>query len=80
MSKFKLHRRISGNGRIAVGGTMVLLLILVAVFGPIVAGSSLYSFDLAARLSASSARHLLGCDDFGRICDDVHPVGCGHGA
>jgi peptide/nickel transport system permease protein len=45
---------------------MVAILVAVALLAPAFAGKSLYSFDLSARLSASSARHLLGCDDFGR--------------
>jgi peptide/nickel transport system permease protein len=65
MSEKRLTRALRYR-RIVIGGGMVAFLVVVSLLAPFVAGKSLYSFDLSARLSASSARHILGCDDFGR--------------
>lgn len=50
----------------AFGGAVVLLLVAVAVVGPVLAPYDPLRLDLPAKLSGPSASHLLGADEFGR--------------
>jgi peptide/nickel transport system permease protein len=50
----------------AFGGTVVLLLVALAVFGPFLAPYDPLRLDLPAKLSGPTANHLLGADEFGR--------------
>jgi len=49
-----------------LGGTIVALLIAVAVFGPYLAPYDPLALDLKARLQGPSTAHWLGADEFGR--------------
>ena len=48
------------------GGTVMLLLLALALFGPLIAPYDPLVLDLPARLAGPSAAHLLGGDEFGR--------------
>lgn len=50
----------------AFGGTVVLLLLALAVAGPLFAPYDPLKLDLPAKLSGPTAKHLLGADEFGR--------------
>jgi peptide/nickel transport system permease protein len=70
------HRRASGVIRFirslcgtpsgAVATSVVALLLLVAVVGPLIAPDPYAAQDIAARLQGPSLHHLLGTDDLGR--------------
>jgi peptide/nickel transport system permease protein len=49
-----------------IGCTIILLLILVALFAPLIAPYSPTKIDVPNRLTGPSARHLFGADDIGR--------------
>ncbi|MGG7101943.1 ABC transporter permease [Rhodococcus sp. 24CO] len=49
-----------------VAGIFILLLVIMAVFAPILAPHDPYVQDLVNRLQPPSANHLLGTDDYGR--------------
>ena len=49
-----------------VAGIFILLLVIMAVFAPILAPHDPYVQDLVNRLQPPSADHLLGTDDYGR--------------
>jgi len=59
----RLPRR-SANA--VVGGFIVGLLVLLALFGPQIAPHNPMGLDLMAKLQLPSSAHLLGTDDFGR--------------
>ncbi|MFK4259585.1 ABC transporter permease [Agrobacterium tumefaciens] len=50
----------------AIGCLLVAILIICALFGPLVAPYDPLKLDLMARMQGPSARHLLGTDEFGR--------------
>lgn len=54
------------NPRLLVGGTLIVLLILAALFAPLVAPYSPIQVDTSRALQAPSFAHLLGTDDLGR--------------
>src|SRR5688500_1669465 len=56
-------RRMGTNG--LTGGLLLALLILIAVFGPLLAGNPL-KMDIPHRLQLPSADHPMGTDEFGR--------------
>lgn len=56
------RRRVS----LIVGGTIVALVAVTAVFAPLVTGHDPEAMDMANRLAAPNADHLLGTDNFGR--------------
>jgi peptide/nickel transport system permease protein len=60
----RLFRRLGASG--TVGLVLVLLLVLAAVFAPLVAPYDPLEVDLDARLAAPDAAHLLGTDQAGR--------------
>ncbi|MBI4596218.1 MAG: ABC transporter permease [Candidatus Tectomicrobia bacterium] len=49
-----------------MGGVMVLILVIMAIFAPLIAPYSPNEIKSADRLLAPSSRHLLGTDNFGR--------------
>jgi peptide/nickel transport system permease protein len=49
-----------------LGGGLVLLLLLVAAFGPALTSADPFAMNVRARLQAPSAEHWLGTDEFGR--------------
>ncbi|MBU2511560.1 ABC transporter permease [bacterium] len=54
------------NKRLVIGSILILLILIVTIFGPILAKESLFALDFNARLAKPSWDHPLGCDDFGR--------------
>ncbi|MDX6751184.1 ABC transporter permease [Geminicoccaceae bacterium 1502E] len=48
------------------GGGMLVLVVLVAVFGPALSPHAFDAMDITQRLQPPSAAHLLGTDEFGR--------------
>ena len=60
-------RRLAVNNKLAVfSAGLILVFILLAVFAPLITPYGMEEMDLMARLSAPSARHLLGTDELGR--------------
>ena len=49
-----------------MAGAFVLLLVVMAVFAPLLAPYDPYAQDLLARLQPPSSAHWLGTDDYGR--------------
>ena len=49
-----------------IGGAIVLLLVLAAVFAPLLAPYDPYAIDVKARLQPPNPAHLFGTDDLGR--------------
>jgi peptide/nickel transport system permease protein len=67
VSEFKRFRRVFlSRGLVVFGLIVILILILVAVFAPLLAPYDPYEFDLAHTLSQPSKAHLLGTDTLGR--------------
>lgn len=54
------------NPRIVVGGALIVLLLLAAVFAPVIAPYSPIQVDTAHTLEPPSLAHLFGTDDLGR--------------
>lgn len=57
------------------GGTVVVLLALLALFGPFIAPYDPLKLDLPARMSGFTAQHWLGADEFGRDVESRLIVG-----
>ena len=67
ISKRKLLlRRVWSNRMAMVGGTLLLLILLMALFAPLLTHNDPLAMDVANRLKAPSAVHLFGTDEFGR--------------
>jgi len=58
--------RLRGNPPALAGAVMLVLLILVAIFAPLIATHDIFAQDLMTRLQPPSAQHWLGTDDLGR--------------
>jgi peptide/nickel transport system permease protein len=54
------------NKTASVGGVLAVLIVLVAVFAPLLSPYDPLAQDAVARLAGSSGAHWLGTDDFGR--------------
>ncbi len=54
------------NRTASVGGVLAVLIVLVAIFAPLLSPYDPLAQDASARLAGSSAAHWLGTDDFGR--------------
>src|SRR5690242_7079338 len=54
------------NPRLAIGGALVVLLVLVAIFAPLLTRFDPTLGDVSDSLQAPSATHWLGTDDQGR--------------
>ncbi len=61
-----LARAFLRNPLALFGAALIVLFILCALFGPLVAPRDPASIELAARLQAPSAHHLFGTDELGR--------------
>lgn len=59
-------RRIKRNRMLVSGGVIIVMVIALAVFGPMLARHSPIDMDFVSILSRPSATHLFGTDDFGR--------------
>ena len=59
-------RRILKRRSIVFGGSIVLLMLLVAIFAPLIAPHDPLSMDIPNLLSPPSFSHLFGTDDYGR--------------
>ena len=55
-----------GRGLVVFGMIIVLLFVLIAVFGPLIAPYSPVKIDVAHKLESPSVQHWLGTDNFGR--------------
>lgn len=64
--KEKLRRLARNNKPAVVSAVLILLIILAAVFAPLVAPYGYAEQDLVNRLKAPSAAHILGTDELGR--------------
>jgi peptide/nickel transport system permease protein len=62
----RFTRVFFGRGLVIFGFIVILLLILTAIFAPLVAPYNPYSPDLANNLASPSAQHWLGTDSLGR--------------
>jgi len=61
-----LRRRLAHLGPSGVvGGTLLVVLILIAIIGPMVAGNPM-RMDIPSRLQSPSLAHPMGTDEFGR--------------
>lgn len=59
-------RRLFGTRQVLLGGTVVLLLALLAIFAPLLAPFPPDQIGVARRLAAPGPGHWLGTDEFGR--------------
>ncbi|ODT65897.1 MAG: diguanylate cyclase [Pelagibacterium sp. SCN 63-23] len=56
----------SRNANVVIGGAMIGLIVILAVFAPWIAGADPYAINLTNLLQAPSAEHPFGTDDNGR--------------
>lgn len=61
-----LFRRITSNGMVLTGGILIMLMVLVAIVGPLLVPVSPTAVSPGDRLQAPSAEHWLGTDNYGR--------------
>ncbi len=54
------------NLSLAIGGTIVVVVLLYVLFGPLVSGYEVEQMDMRNRLQLPSSAHWLGTDNFGR--------------
>jgi peptide/nickel transport system permease protein len=59
-------RALRSNPSVMFGGTVILVVTLLAVFAPWVANHDIFAQDLSIRLQKPSAIHWLGTDELGR--------------
>ncbi|WP_342236226.1 nickel transporter permease [Inquilinus sp. OTU3971] len=58
--------RLVGNPPALLGLVILLVVVVMAVFAPLIATHDIYAQDLSTRLRPPSAAHLLGTDELGR--------------
>lgn len=58
--------RLMGNPPALLGLSILLVIIVMAVFAPLIATHDIYAQDLTIRLQPPSAAHILGTDELGR--------------
>jgi len=58
--------RLVGNPPALLGLVILLVILVMAVFAPLIATHDIYAQDLAIRLQPPSAAHILGTDELGR--------------
>lgn len=66
LGRIRVARSRPGATKIAIGGAMVGLMIVAAVFAPLIAPYDPNQQDLAVALEPPSLSHLFGTDQFGR--------------
>jgi len=59
-------RRLLGSRMIVLGGALITLLVLIAVFAPLISPFGPYEMVVQQRLKPPSALHWFGTDNFGR--------------
>src|SRR5699024_2393435 len=59
-------RRLRSNRLMVTGGVTIILLTLLAIFGPYVVQYTPYEMDVSNRLQPMSSNYWLGTDEFGR--------------
>ena len=64
--RMPLKNFIKRNGRMLVGGTIIAVLIIMAVFAPYIATHDPDAYDYTNRFDLPSSEHLLGTDTHGR--------------
>ena len=64
--RHRMWKAFRRNKTATVGGIMAVLIVLVAIFAPLLSPYDPLEQDSLARLSGSTAEHWLGTDDFGR--------------
>lgn len=64
--RFRFSRLFKGNRAAQVGAVVVALVVLMAIFAPLLAPYGPESIDLRARMQPPSAAHWLGTDELGR--------------
>jgi peptide/nickel transport system permease protein len=62
----KMWKFIRKNNAIVIGGTVVSLIVIVAIFAPLIAPYNLKMSDLKYALTPPGAQFLLGTDQYGR--------------
>ncbi|MCL6459015.1 MAG: ABC transporter permease [Gorillibacterium sp.] len=60
------YRRLRINYGLLVGGSILLILLLLALIGPLFTAYGPYEMKIVDRLLPPGAQHLLGTDEFGR--------------
>lgn len=61
-----MWRKLRGNRSLVIGAVILTLMVLIALFAPILAPHDPYAMKVAERLQAPSALHPFGTDEFGR--------------
>ncbi|MEM2934005.1 MAG: ABC transporter permease [Methanocellales archaeon] len=59
-------KQVKWKSSAAIGGGILLSLILIAIFGPILAPSDPYELNFEEKLQPPSFKHVFGTDEFGR--------------
>jgi peptide/nickel transport system permease protein len=62
----RFYRVFTGRGLVVFGSIIVLVVIMVAIFAPLIAPYDPYQQDLSIALQNPSSQHLLGTDGIGR--------------
>lgn len=65
-SRKGIGRAVRRNPALYIGGTLVTLIFVIAIIGPVIAPYDPIEQDLVHRLEPPSGEHLLGTDKFGR--------------
>ena len=59
-------KKILRNRNLVIGGTLMLILIIMAIFAPLIAPYDHAEYDVARMLKGPSAEHIFGTDGYGR--------------
>lgn len=59
-------RKLKKNKLAIIGGTITIIMILLAIFAPVIAPYGPYEMKVRDRLQAPSAAHIFGTDSYGR--------------
>lgn len=63
---WRMWRKLSRNGSALLGLTILALIVIAAVFSPLLSTHDIYAQDLGNRLALPSTEHWLGTDELGR--------------